>query len=150
VTGTGVRTARKYAGLANCCRRCRRNEKRSVTSRTLCSGARPVPHCGKSGSRLNPAAPTASRGSVNGRHRGMHLRCLFKPHGSRGPNSRRGIASPDFRLRSAAPCSNGRPPRHRVPDVIAQDHASSGQETCWLANLRAARQRQSEKRRAKG
>jgi acyl-CoA synthetase (AMP-forming)/AMP-acid ligase II len=79
---------------------------RQPRSRRCAGRRRPAPHAGKSPSaHALPLPPRVGNGS-NSCHRGMHRRACFLRHGSRGTNSRRGIAAIDFR-RSVSACSAG-------------------------------------------
>jgi len=60
--------------------------------------------------RSCPSAAAASSADSIACNRGIHRHCWFERHGSRGTNSRRGIAALPFRLRGAAPCSERPPP----------------------------------------
>ena len=75
---------------------------------------RPAPPVGKSAStRSLPLSPRVVPDS-SAFQGGMHRRKLRARHGSRGPDSRRGIASADFRLRHDTPGSE-RPPDEGRP-----------------------------------
>jgi len=126
-------------GAQFCSRTCTRD--RTCTSRGRASLGASGSARRESSLRSCPSAAAASSAGSIACYRGMHRHCWFVRHGSRGTNSRRGIAALPFRLRRAAACSERPPPgRHaRAMWRVSLACARLSNSRCTTMEARALR-----------